>query len=141
MPTSKMVNIWSNSKAILDITDESDSDTESIFSGDSSNNGSGNSEIEDEEPNRDDNTDDDTDDNLPSAGGWSKYNSQLDFVKFNFTSQSGSKPPNPAPSGVRDFLMLFFTPELIKEFTKNTNEYAQEQIKKHHKYECIGRKG
>jgi hypothetical protein len=27
--------------------------------------------------------------------------------------------------------MLFFTPELIKEFTKNTNEYAKEQIKKH----------
>jgi hypothetical protein len=28
--------------------------------------------------------------------------------------------------------MLFFTPELIKDFTKNTNEYAKEQIKKHH---------
>jgi hypothetical protein len=27
--------------------------------------------------------------NSSSAGGWSKYNSQLDFVKFNFTSQSG----------------------------------------------------
>jgi hypothetical protein len=63
-----MANIWSNCKAILDIIDESDSDRESIFSGDSSNNGSGNSEIEDEEPKRDDDTDDDTDDNLPSAG-------------------------------------------------------------------------
>jgi hypothetical protein len=93
-----MANIWSNSKATLDIIDESDSDKESIFSGDSSNNGSGNSKIEDEEPNRDDDTDDDTDDNLPSAGGWSKHNSQLDFVKFSFTSQSGFKPPNPAPS-------------------------------------------
>jgi hypothetical protein len=124
-----MANIWSNSKAILDIINESDSYTESIFSEDSSNNGSGNSEIEDEEPHRDDDTDDDTDDNLPSTGGWSKYNSQLDFVKFNFTSQSGFKPHNPAPSEVRGFFMLFFTPELIKEFTKNTNEYAQEQIK------------
>jgi hypothetical protein len=74
---------------------------------------------------------DNTDDNLPSAGGWSKYNCQLDFVKFNCTSQSGFKPLNPAPSEVRDFFMLFLTPELIKDFTKNTNEYAKEQIKKH----------
>jgi hypothetical protein len=28
--------------------------------------------------------------------------------------------------------MLFFTPELIKEFTKDTNEYAKEQIKQNH---------
>jgi hypothetical protein len=88
----------------------------------------------------DDDTDDDTDDNLPSAGGWSKYNSQPDFVKFNFTSQSGFKPPNPAPSEVRDFFMLFFTPELIREFTKNTNEYAKEQIKKTPLRERLNRK-
>jgi hypothetical protein len=52
-----MANIWSNSKAILDITDESDSDTESIFTGDSSTYEPENSETEDEEPN---NRDDDT---------------------------------------------------------------------------------
>jgi hypothetical protein len=28
--------------------------------------------------------------------------------------------------------MLFFTPELIKDFTKNINEYAKEQIKETH---------
>jgi hypothetical protein len=127
-----MVNIWSNSKAILDIIDESDSDTESTFSGDNSNYEPENSETEDEEPNnRDDDTDDDTD-NLPSAGGWSKYNSELDFVKFKCTSRSRFKPPNPAPSEVRDFFMLYFTAELIKECTRNTNEYAKEQIKKKH---------
>jgi hypothetical protein len=71
----------SNSKAVLDIIDESDNDTESIFSGDSSNYEPENSETEEEEPNNgDDDTDSDTDDSLPSAGGWSKYNSQLDFV-------------------------------------------------------------
>ena len=31
---------------------------------------------------------------------------------------------------VKDFFMLFFTPELMHEFTKNTNEYAKEQIRK-----------
>jgi hypothetical protein len=75
-----MANIRSNSEGILDIIDESDSDTESILSGDSSNYESENSESEDEEHN---NRDNDTDDNLPSAGGWSKYNSQLDFVKHS----------------------------------------------------------
>jgi hypothetical protein len=28
--------------------------------------------------------------------------------------------------------MLYFTAELIKECTRNTNEYAKEQIKKKH---------
>jgi hypothetical protein len=52
-----MANIWSNSKAILDIIDKSHSDTESILSGDSSNYAPENSETEDEEPNnRDDET-------------------------------------------------------------------------------------
>jgi hypothetical protein len=37
---------------------------------------------------------------------------------------------NPAPSEARDIFVLFFTPELIKEFTKNTNWYAKEQKKK-----------
>ena len=35
--TSKMANLWNNKKAILDIIDNSESDAESIFSGDSSN--------------------------------------------------------------------------------------------------------
>jgi hypothetical protein len=52
-----MANVWSISKAILDIIDENYSDTESIFSGDSSNYEPENSETEDEEPN---NRDDDT---------------------------------------------------------------------------------
>jgi hypothetical protein len=72
IPTSKVVNIRSNSKAILDIIDESDSDTERIFSVYSSNYEPENSETEDEEPNNRDDTDDNTD-NLPSAGGWSRY--------------------------------------------------------------------
>jgi hypothetical protein len=55
--TSKMANIWSNSKAILHIIYESDSDTESTFSGDNSNYEPENSENEDEESNkRDDDT-------------------------------------------------------------------------------------
>jgi hypothetical protein len=52
-----MANIWSNSKAILDIIDESDGATEGTFSGDSSNNEPENSETENEESN---NRDDDT---------------------------------------------------------------------------------
>jgi hypothetical protein len=52
-----MANIWSKSKALLDIIHESDSDTKSIFSGYSSNYESENSETEDEETN---NRDDDT---------------------------------------------------------------------------------
>jgi hypothetical protein len=86
IPTSKMSNmqVWSNSKDILDITDESDSETESIFSGASSNYEPEDSETKDEKPNNsDDDTDDETNNNLPSAGGWSKYNSQLDFVKHS----------------------------------------------------------
>ena len=106
MSTRKMENIWNNSKAILDVIDESDSDTESIFSG----NCNSESEDSDNEDNGvSNNSDDDTDDNVATADGWSKYNIQPDFVKFNFTAQSGFKPPNPAPSDIKNFFVLFFT--------------------------------
>lgn len=95
--------------------------TESIYNGDSSNYEPENSGIEDDVLN---NRDNDTHDIFPSARRWSKYNSQLDFVKFSFTSQNGLNPPNSAPSEVRHF-HVFFTPELIKEFTKNAYEYAR----------------
>ncbi|PSN57734.1 hypothetical protein C0J52_00352 [Blattella germanica] len=72
------------------------------------------SQVEDEatdDPNKtdDDEGSDDTDDSMPSADGWRKYRSQPDFVRFNFTAQSGFKPRNPAPNDVREFFMLFIS--------------------------------
>jgi hypothetical protein len=60
----------------------------------------------------------------------SKYGRQPDFVKHNFTAANGFRPSYPPPKEVKDFLKLFFTPELMHEFTKNTNEYAKGQIRK-----------
>lgn len=113
--TSKMANLWNNKKAILDIIDNSESDAESIFSGDSSNYDP-DSEVKLKmkmlvHPNKtdDDEESDDTDESMPSADGWRKYRSHPDFVRFNFTAQSGFKPPNPAPNEVREFFMLFIS--------------------------------
>lgn len=66
-----------------------------------------------------------TDNNLPSVEGWSKYNFQLDFVKFNLHLKVGSHHLILHLVRLDISFMLFFTSELIKEFTKNTNEYAK----------------
>jgi hypothetical protein len=135
MTTTKMENVRDNPRAILEILDEieSESDNEIICSGDRNN-----YEPQENQDSAENNgtdgeesvSDEDTDDKYPSADGWSKYCCQPDFVKHNFTAANGFKPPYPPPNEVKDFFMLFFTPELMHEFTKNTNEYAKKQIKK-----------
>ena len=129
-----MENVRDNPRAILEILakSESESDNESIFSGDSNNYEPQENEDSDENNGTDGEqsvSDEDLDDEPPSTDGWSKYGSQPDFVKHNFTAANGIKPPYPPPKEAKDFYKLFFTPELMHEFTKNTNEYAKEQIK------------
>jgi hypothetical protein len=135
MTTTKMENVRDNPRAILEILDESEceSDNESIFSGDSNNYELQENQDSDENNGTDGEqsvSEEDTDDKHPSTDGWSKYGCQSDFVKHNFTAANGFKTPYPPPNEVKDFFVLFFTPELVHEFTKNTNEYAKEQIRK-----------
>ena len=102
MTTTKMENVRDNPRAILEILDKSESEShnESIFSGDSNN-------YEPQENNGTDGeqsvSDKDTDDEPPSTDGWSKYGSQPDFVKHNFTAANGFKPPYLPPKEVKDF--------------------------------------
>ena len=130
-----MENVRDNPRAIREILHESESESDkvSIFSGDSNNYEPQENEDSDENNGTDGEqsvSDEETDDEPPSTDGWSKYSRQPDFVKHNFTAANGFKPPYPPPKEVKDFFMLFFTPELMHEFTKNTNEYAKEQIRK-----------
>jgi hypothetical protein len=135
MTTTKMENVRDNPRAIPEILDESESksDNESIFSCDSNNYEPQKNEDSDENNGTDGElsvSDEDTDDEPPSTDRWSKYGRQPDFVKHNITTANEFKPPYPPPKEVKDFFMLFFTPELMHEFTKNTSEYAKEQIRK-----------
>ena len=52
-----------------------------------------------------------------------------DFVRKKFSLTSGYKPPlNSKPESDLEFFQLFFTNELIKEITNETNRYAAEKI-------------
>jgi len=112
MTTTKMEYVRDNQRAILEILDESESesDNESIFSGDSNN-----YELQENEDSDENNGTDgeqsvsgeDTDDEPHSTDGWSKYGRQLDFVKHNFTAANGFKPPYPPPKEAKDFFVIF----------------------------------
>lgn len=79
MSTTKMANLWNSKKSILDITDNGESDTESVFSGDSNDSDSevedGDNDNYDHNNMNDDVESNDTDNSLPSTDGWSKYRS------------------------------------------------------------------
>ena len=108
-----MVNVRDNQRAILEILDESEieSDNESIFRGNINNYEPQENEDNDENYGTDGEqsvSGVDTDDKPPSTVGWSKYGRQPDFVKHNFTAANGFEPPYPPPKEVKDFFMLFF---------------------------------
>jgi hypothetical protein len=110
MITTKMENVRDNPRAILEILDksESESDNESIFSGDSNN-----YEPQENQDSAENNgndveqsvSDEDTDEH-PSTDGWSKYGRQNDFVKHSFTAANGFKPPYPPPNDVRLYVIF-----------------------------------
>jgi hypothetical protein len=122
MTTTRLENVRDNPRGILEILgeSESESDNKSIFSGESNNYEPPENQDSDENNGTDGEqsiSDEGTDDEHPSTDGWSKYGCQPDFVKHNFTAANGFKPPYAPPNEVKDFLMLFFTPELVHEFT------------------------
>jgi hypothetical protein len=112
--TTKLDKVRDNPRAILEILDESESesDNESIFSDDDDNN---NYELQENQDSDENNgtdgeqsvSDEDTDDEHPTTDGWSKYGRQPDFVKHNFTAANGFKPPYPPPNEVKDFYVIF----------------------------------
>jgi hypothetical protein len=109
MTRTKMENVRGNPHAILEILDESESesDNESIFSGDSNNYEPQENEDTDETDGEQSVSDEDTNDESPSTDGSSKYSRPPDFVKHNFTAANSFKPPYPPPNEAKDFLCYF----------------------------------